>query len=89
MKHFIFRPSKPVSRPVVRNIRNNDDKSSRPSRNKAPPKRNVKSSDGRGGGAGAQNKPTENKAPIKAKVDTGRKPKEEKPVRKFVISFIL
>jgi len=73
----VERPSKPVSRPVVRNIRNdrNDDKSNRQARGKPAPKRNVKSSDGR---SGASNKPAENKAPIKAKVDTGRKPKEEK-----------
>jgi len=75
-----FRPSKPVSRPVVRNIRNdrNDDKSNRQARGgKAQPKRNVKSSDGRNA---PSNKPVENKAPTKPKVDTGRKPKEEKSV---------
>lgn len=72
----VERPSKPVSRPVVRNIRN-EDKSNRPgARGKAPAKRNVKSSDGRGG---PSSRPVENKAPVKAKVDTGRKPKEEKP----------
>lgn len=71
----VERPSKPVSRPVVRNIRN-DDKSNRPVRNKAQQKRNIKSSDGRGG---PQSNKADNKVPVKAKVDTGRKPKEEKP----------
>ena len=75
---IVYRPSKPVSRPVVRNIRN-DEKSNRHGRNKGP-KRNVKSSDGRSGAGGPSNKGAENKAPVKAKVDTGRKPKEEKPV---------
>ncbi|XP_057306075.1 katanin p60 ATPase-containing subunit A1-like [Hydractinia symbiolongicarpus] len=67
----VERPSKPVSRPVVRNIRsNNDDRSSRPSRGKAP----VQSKRGNAGGKQAD------KAPVKAKVDTGRKNKEDKPV---------
>jgi len=62
------RPSKPVSRPVVRNIRNerNDDKSNRGAKGKAP----VQSK--------RSNQKGVEKGPVKAKVDTGRKPKEEK-----------
>ena len=67
-----------MSRPVVRNIRNNDDKSrgGNKGRGAAQSKRsNAKSSDGRPSG-----RPADNRAPVKSKLDTGRKPKEEKAV---------
>lgn len=58
------RQAKQVSRPVVRNIRN-DDRSNRP-KGKVPPAKQPNS------------KAAGNKAPVKAKVDSGRKQKEEK-----------
>lgn len=60
------RPTKPVSRPVVRNIRN-DDRSNRPVKGKAPQSKQPNKANG-----------NNNKAPVKAKVDSGRKPKEDK-----------
>ena len=62
---------KPVSRPVIRNIRS-DDRSNRPSKGKAPQSKQPNS---KAGG---------NKAPVKAKVDSGRKPKEEKAVSDII-----
>jgi len=66
------RPVKGVSRPtVVRNIRH-DDRSNRPKANPPPSKKQPNSKQ-------QNNKPPEKKE-IKAKVDSGRKPKEEQRV---------
>ena len=76
---FSFRAPKPVSRPVVRNIRN--DQQSRGGKGKAPAQ-SKRAPPQKGGERGER----ESKAPVKAKVDTGRKSKqEEKPVN---VSFL-